>query len=688
MLKKLLLLATVTLFVLVGSFKVSAQNAGDVMIQGFDFFSWQNTTGWYNVLKTKTTDMQNCQINAIWLPPPSNSGSNEGYLPRELYTLDSKYGSATDLRLLITDLKLKGIKPIADIVINHRVGNATAKFDFVNPVWNCSYIASNDESVGCGAGDTGEFYGPARDIDHTSSTARQSIKDWMNYLKTNVGFEGWRYDFVKGFGASYISEYNAATSPYVSVGEYFDQDVNKVSAWLNTAGGTAFDFPLKFALNRTFGNNNYNELNWSGKTAGLLGVNSSKSITFVDNHDTGRCCHEGSATIPGGNVNVMQGYAYILTHPGVPMIWYPHFYDASMHDAIKTLISIRKSNNITNVSSVVMNTVRTDLYSAIIDGKVAMKIGPGAWDPGTGWTLKASGTNYAVWSKSVVTSPGFTVYFNKPTNWSTGATKVYYWNTLPAGAIAATTWPGVNMTSDGGTWYKFIFTNVASTNLIFNDNGSATNKTVDLTRNKVGYYSNGVWSDTDPRVPTNLKIHLKTTWATPKMYYWNPTPAGAPAVTWPGVIMTSEGNGWFVATIPGANCSNIIFSNNGATQTIDLNRCGEGFYNNGAWSSIRTRIETTEADEAQEPIAELSFGHYPNPSNDKATITFNLKENSFVTLKLVNDMGSDVATLVNENLEAGNHKVDVNTATLKSGLYIYRIAVGGKTEAKKLVIAH
>ncbi len=44
----------------------------------------------------------------------------------------------------------------------------------------------------------------------------------------------------------------------------------------------------------------------------------------------------------------------------------------------------------------------TSRYAAIITGnhgQVAMKIGPGAWSPGTGWTLATSGTNYAIWTK-------------------------------------------------------------------------------------------------------------------------------------------------------------------------------------------------------------------------------------------------------------------------------------------------
>lgn len=88
----------------------------------------------------------------------------------------------------------------------------------------------------------------------------------------------------------------------------------------------------------------------------------------------------------------------------------------------------------------------------------------------------------------------FTVYFYKPSNWGTGI-KIYYWSALPAGVLANATWPGVNMTDAGSGWYSYTFTNVTSTNLIFND---GTNQTADLSRNKTGWYMNNTWYDSNP----------------------------------------------------------------------------------------------------------------------------------------------------------------------------------------------
>lgn len=59
-------------------------------------------------------------ISAIWLPPPSESVSPQGYLPTDLYNLNSKYGTEAELRECITTLHEAGLKVIADIVINHR----------------------------------------------------------------------------------------------------------------------------------------------------------------------------------------------------------------------------------------------------------------------------------------------------------------------------------------------------------------------------------------------------------------------------------------------------------------------------------------------------------------------------------------------------------------------------------------
>nr|MCU0388760.1 starch-binding protein [Chitinophagaceae bacterium] len=87
----------------------------------------------------------------------------------------------------------------------------------------------------------------------------------------------------------------------------------------------------------------------------------------------------------------------------------------------------------------------------------------------------------------------------------------------------------------------------------------------------------------------NVIVHFRrpSGWNnTPNTYFWNPEPSVS-VPSWPGSAMADEGNGWFVYTISGAKCANIIFNNNSSPQTADLmNICGEQWFDNGWLSQI------------------------------------------------------------------------------------------------------
>ncbi len=401
----------------------------DVMMQGFH---WKSTAqvGWYNTIKSKAGELGTAGINHVWFPPPSKSGATQGYLPTELNVLDSAYGTELQLKDAISALNAAGVSAVADIVVNHRNGS-TAWHDFRNPDWGTDAIASNDEcwstvgstctsSMARGAADTGEPYSAARDVDHSKQYVRDSLVAWMGTRLGNVGFDGWRFDFVKGFHGSYVGEYVTRTTPTFCVGEfwptnYFDVNDpanwrNQIIGWVDATGGrcSAFDFVTKGLLNQVLANGDYGRLKTAdGKPTGTIGVRPARSVTFVDNHDTGpsEACGDGQNHWPVPCDKVMLGYVYILTHPGVPSVYWTHYYNFGLKTQLDKLISIRKTNGLQSES--VVNIVRAEqnLYAAIIDNKVAMKIGSGSWSPGTGWTQSTSGADYAVWTKSTTTPP-------------------------------------------------------------------------------------------------------------------------------------------------------------------------------------------------------------------------------------------------------------------------------------------
>ncbi len=66
----------------------------------------------------------------------------------------------------------------------------------------------------------------------------------------------------KGYHGSFVGEYNDATAPGFSVGEFFDGDRQKVTNWLDAAGGksTAFDFPTRYLLYDACADDDYSRL--------------------------------------------------------------------------------------------------------------------------------------------------------------------------------------------------------------------------------------------------------------------------------------------------------------------------------------------------------------------------------------------------------------------------------------------
>ncbi|MCW8813734.1 MAG: DUF4397 domain-containing protein [Ignavibacteriaceae bacterium] len=76
--------------------------------------------------------------------------------------------------------------------------------------------------------------------------------------------------------------------------------------------------------------------------------------------------------------------------------------------------------------------------------------------------------------------------------------------------------------------------------------------------------------------------------------------------------------------------------------------------------------------------------NYPNPFNPSTTINFSIPYSEFVTLKVYNILGSEVASLVNENLAAGAYRFNFDAANLASGIYLYELNAGNFREIKKM----
>ena len=78
--------------------------------------------------------------------------------------------------------------------------------------------------------------------------------------------------------------------------------------------------------------------------------------------------------------------------------------------------------------------------------------------------------------------------------------------------------------------------------------------------------------------------------------------------------------------------------------------------------------------------------NYPNPFNPSTTIKYSIPQQSNVTLKVFDVLGSEVTTLVNKQQPQGNYEVEFDASYLTSGILLYRLQAGDFVETKKMIL--
>ena len=311
----------------------------------------------------------------------------------------SYFGTEAELINLISTYKAAGTGAMEDVVANHKGGlstwsNVEYAADFVDEVdvvgpttgktysiqweWDengkCKDICWDDESgMGSGNTDCGGDAGKgtwARDIDHHNPVTQQKVLTYLRYLKDELGYVGFRYDYARGFEPKHFAYYNTTVRPTFSVGEFWGTS-GDITSWIKGVydeGGfqsAAFDFPLQEQIRQAFGDESGHSFRLL-KNDGLMWDYRFKryAVTFIDNHDTFKDLPtDASNSNYQHRVNhqIVEANCFILAMPGTPCLFYPHFMHPEWHDLITRFIKARRTAGITNVSTV-WSPVETGSY--------------------------------------------------------------------------------------------------------------------------------------------------------------------------------------------------------------------------------------------------------------------------------------------------------------------------------------
>ena len=375
-----------------------------------------------DLLNKGLADEMGQNFDLVWMPP-SGYGGGVGYYTSCYSNLDSDWGSKGKLIELINKLHSYGCKVLVDIVINHHAstngwakGFATNNFGSYGTYQISSkYICSGDEAFTSsssdsknlekGNPDTGTNDGGCRDLDHTSEYVQSMCKAYTRWMKNTIGFDGFRYDMTLGYHGQYLSMYNLASEPFFSVSECWDsQAVIKAHLEAASYNTLAFDFPTKYKFNSWKGGSSYTYL----KNPGLRSLGLTKfAVTFIDNHDTFHRSDNQSGEFIGYNTNlsgkkrqIIEANAYLLMMPGVPCVFWPHWY--TFREDINRLIAIRKQVGIHSESKVTDETAGSNYYSATISGhrgKAILRMGSSRdTSLPAGYTHTLQGDNFDIYT--------------------------------------------------------------------------------------------------------------------------------------------------------------------------------------------------------------------------------------------------------------------------------------------------
>jgi alpha-amylase len=311
---------------------------------------------WWEHVRERVAGLARVGFTALWLPPAHKAanigGPSMGYDPYDYYDLgdiDQKgraetwFGSRAALHALLDEAHAHGIGVLADMVVNHNNGadgvernpiTGESRWTLFLPGsgrfgrdWLCFHPCPFE------TWDEGAF-GGMPDLSHRNPYVYGELLMLARWLIEEIGFDGFRYDFVKGYATWLVAaiqeyRYERDGRPFkpFGVGENWDGArtienwTGEVNAW-NDNPVSAFDFPQREMLKALCDEYGFS-LRRLATTDTVARAEPLHAVTFVENHDLR---DEGR---PIANDKLLA-YAFILTHEGYPCVFWKDYFNLGL----------------------------------------------------------------------------------------------------------------------------------------------------------------------------------------------------------------------------------------------------------------------------------------------------------------------------------------------------------------------
>lgn len=376
-----------TFLAVVVAFAISACNSDDEMIVGNSYetisidnlqqwesnsevmmqaFFWDVPAGgnWWKFIENEVDDWAKVGVDRVWIPQFAKSASggySMGYDVTDYFDLgeynqygsvETRFGSKTELLSLIATIHANDMEVVADIVINHNGGGAAEingddnkeYYTLFTPEAGTNLSGRFNRNWACFKPYNANFlFYNDKNLNLNNNYVRAEL--WGNensvaqYYKNELGIDGWRFDYVKGYAPEVIKSWNDATGNMFSVGENWDGNPDVLESWVNQSESKAFDFASFYNVEKAV--DSKRDLRFLIQE-GLLQRNMEKAVGFMANHDT----DDREDTAADGFIDAKfktLAYAYMLTHFKYSTLFYSDYEEKLNKEEINKLIQINKT---------------------------------------------------------------------------------------------------------------------------------------------------------------------------------------------------------------------------------------------------------------------------------------------------------------------------------------------------------